>query len=83
MSRRRRSDAPLLPDDTAQVAWAAFPRGNPYLLLCERLGAMFQDSDLSDPCPALCQPVHPPWRLVTAPALPREAGRPADGRGGP
>ena len=48
MSLRPQPGAPPVPDDTARVARAAFPRGNPYLLLRERLGAVFRDGDFAD-----------------------------------
>jgi transposase len=31
-----------VPEDTARVAWAAFPRGTPYLTLRDQLGTIFQ-----------------------------------------
>src|SRR5215217_2084976 len=64
MSLRPQSGAPPVPDDTARVARAAFPRGTPYLLLRQRLGAVFQDSDFADLYPALGQPAYAPWRLA-------------------
>jgi len=64
MSLRPQPDAPPVPDDTARVARAAFPRGNPYLLLRERLGAVFRDGDFADLYPGLGQPGYPPWRLA-------------------
>src|SRR4028119_2129914 len=64
------------PDNPARVARAAFPRGNPYLLLRERLGAVFQDGDFADLYPALGQPAYAPRR--PAPATP-----PAVSRGSP
>src|SRR5215213_5297449 len=64
MSLRRQSGAPPVPDNTARVARAAFPRGTPYLLLRERLGAVFQDGDFADLYPALGQPAYAPWRLA-------------------
>lgn len=48
MSLRPQSGAPPVPDDTARVTRAAFPRGNPCLLLRERLGAVFRDGDFAD-----------------------------------
>jgi transposase len=53
-----------VPDDTARVARAAFPRGNPYLLLRDRLGAVFADADFADLYPRLGQPAYAPWRLA-------------------
>jgi hypothetical protein len=38
MSLRLPQPVPPVPDDTARIARAAFPRGNPYLLLRDRLG---------------------------------------------
>src|SRR5690242_13816752 len=64
MSLRTQPDVPLVPDDTARVARAAFSRGNPYLLLRERLGAVFRNGDFADLYPALGQPGYPPWRLA-------------------
>jgi transposase len=64
MSLRPQSGAPPVPNDTARVARAAFPRGNPYLLLRQRLGAVFQDGDFADLYPELGQPAYAPWRLA-------------------
>src|ERR671920_731451 len=64
MSLRPYSGAPPVPDATARVARAAFPRGNPYLLLRERLGAVFRDGDFADLYPELGQPAYAPWRLA-------------------
>ena len=52
MSLRPQPGAPPVPDDTARVARAAFPRGNPCLLLRERLGAVFRDGDFANRSPA-------------------------------
>src|SRR3954451_11286095 len=38
MSLRLQQPAPRVPGDTARIARAAFPHGNPYLLLRDRLG---------------------------------------------
>ena len=34
-----------VPEDTARVARAAFPDGNPYLQLRDELGTIFHDAD--------------------------------------
>ena len=39
---------PSVPDDTARIARAAFRRGNPYVLLRDRLGGVFADADFAD-----------------------------------
>src|SRR3954471_3318831 len=64
MSLRPQPSLPPVPDDTARVARAAFRRGNPYLLLRDRLGAVFADADFADLYPALGQPAYAPWRLA-------------------
>jgi len=55
---------PSVPDDTARVARGAFRRGNPYVLLRDRLGAVFADADFADLYPKLGQPAYAPWRLA-------------------
>ena len=53
-----------VPASTATVARAAFPRGNPYLLLRDRLGTIFTDVQF-EPLFAPCgQPAECPWRLA-------------------
>src|SRR5262247_4098048 len=53
-----------VPEDTARVARAAFPKGNPYLLLRDTLGTIFQDEDFTALFPLVGQPSLPPWRLA-------------------
>jgi transposase len=60
---------PPVPDDTARIARAAFRRGNPYLLLRERLGAVFDDADFADLYPRRGQPAYAPWRLAVVTLL--------------
>jgi len=55
---------PPVPDDTARIARAAFRRGNPYVLLRDKLGAVFADGDFADLYPKLGQPAYAPWRLA-------------------
>ena len=43
-----RPPLPPVPDDTARVARAAFRRGNPYVLLRDQFGALFDDADFAD-----------------------------------
>lgn len=49
---------PLLsvPDDTARIARAAFRRGNLYVLLRDKLGAVFADADFADLSPSSASP---------------------------
>jgi transposase len=53
-----------IPESTRQVARAAFPKGNPYLTLRDRLGTIFEDKDFIDLFPELGQPALAPWRLA-------------------
>ena len=55
---------PPVPDDTARVARAAFPKGNPYLRLRDELGPVFRDADFADLYPRRGQPALPPWKLA-------------------
>ena len=64
MSLRPQQSIPPVPDDTARVARAAFRRGNPYVLLRDQLGVMFDDAGFADLYPALGQPAYAPWRLA-------------------
>jgi transposase len=64
MSLRPQHPIPPVPDDTARVARAAFPRGNPYVLLRDRLGAVFDDAGFADLYPERGQPAYAPWRLA-------------------
>ena len=53
-----------VPEDTARVARAAFPKGHPYLTFRDALGTIFQDEDFAALFPASGQPGLPPWRLA-------------------
>jgi transposase len=64
VSLRPQPPLPPVPEDTARIAHAAFPRGTPYLLLRDRLGAVFDDAGFADLYPALGQPAYAPWRLA-------------------
>jgi transposase len=64
MSLRPHRPVPTVPEQTEAVARAAFPRGNAYLLLRDRLGPVFDDAAFGDLYPALGQPAYAPWRLA-------------------
>jgi len=63
MSLRPHVVAPV-PEETARVARAAFPKGNPYLILRDALGTIFQDDDFSDLYSHEGQPGLSAWRLA-------------------
>ena len=64
MSVRSQQPIPPVPDDTAQIVRAAFRRGDPYLLLHDRLGAVFANANFADLYPQFGQPAYAPWRLA-------------------
>src|SRR2546428_3647154 len=53
-----------VPEDTARVARAAFPKGHPYLTFRDALGTLFQDEDFAALFPAWGPPGLRPWRLA-------------------
>ena len=63
MSLRPHTLEPV-PEETARVACGAFPKGNPYLLLRDTLGTIFQDDDFAACFPLDGHPGLPPWRLA-------------------
>ena len=55
---------PPVPTETARVAHAAFPKGHPYLLVADELGALFTDALFADMFSSTGQPAFAPWRLA-------------------
>ncbi len=53
-----------VPEETAQVAQAAFPHGNLYVTLRDTLGTIFSDADFAALFPPCGQPALSPWRLA-------------------
>lgn len=60
----RLQPVPGIPEETARVASAAFPRGNLYLKMRDHLGTIFTDEDFADLFPKRGQPAEAPWRLA-------------------
>jgi transposase len=60
----KQSLVPDVPELTARIARAAFPKGNPYLRLRDELGPVFRDGDFADLYPGRGQPALPPWKLA-------------------
>ncbi len=58
-----------VPDDTARVAHAVFPQGNPCLRLRDRLGPIFADEEFATLFPKSGQPAECPWQLALATLL--------------
>ena len=53
-----------VPEETARVARAAFPKGHPYMTFRDAFGTIFQDEDFATLFPAWGHPGLPPWRLA-------------------
>ena len=53
-----------VPEATARIAHAAFPKGHPYLTFRDALGTIFQDEDFTTLFPTWGHPGLPPWRLA-------------------
>lgn len=53
-----------VPEQTKQVALAAFPNGNLYLQMRDELGTLFTDDDFVKLYPKRGQPALAPWRLA-------------------
>jgi transposase len=57
-------EIPPIPYETVRVAKAAFPKGNLYMLLRDKLGVFYQDEDFVSLYPQRGQPAQAPWRLA-------------------
>jgi len=63
MSLQAKAIAPV-PEQTARIAQAAFPNGNPYLQMCNEFDTFFEDEQFADLFPTRGQPALAPWRLA-------------------
>lgn len=63
-----------VPEQTARVAQAAFPKGTLCLQLYDHLGVIFQDQDFADVFPGRGQPAKAPFRLALVTVLPYVEG---------
>ena len=57
-------EIPSVPDETARVARAAFPKGNAWLSLRDELGTIYSDEMFVGLYPSRGQPAEAPWRLA-------------------
>lgn len=53
-----------IPEETDEIAHAAFPKGNTYMKMRDELGSIYSDDDFADLFPAVGQPAESPWRLA-------------------
>ena len=56
---------PPVPEVTARIAKAAFPKGNRYMRLRDELGVFYNDEDFAELYPDRGQSAIAPWRLTT------------------
>jgi transposase len=62
MSLQREEIGPI-PEETARVAKASFPKGNRYMRLRDALGTIFDDEEFTDLFARRGQPAEAPWRV--------------------
>src|SRR5512142_400942 len=55
---------PPVPEETARVARAAYPKGNVYLRIRDELGTIYEDEAFAHLFPRCGQPAEAPWRLL-------------------
>ena len=60
---------PPVPEETARVARAVFPRGNVFMQVRDTLGAIYTDEAFADLFPTHGQPALAPWRLALVTVL--------------
>ncbi len=53
-----------VPEETARVAKAAFPKGTTYMTMRDEIGAIFEDEVFVRLFPSRGQPAMAPWRLA-------------------
>ncbi len=53
-----------VPEETARIAHAAYPKGNIYLQLRDEFGTIYEDEHFVDLYPRRGQPAEAPWRLA-------------------
>jgi transposase len=53
-----------IPEETARVARAAYPKGNLYMKMRDALGTIYQDKSFAQLFPQNGRPVEAPWRLA-------------------
>jgi transposase len=58
-----------VPEETARIARAAYPKGNIYMQLRDTLGTIYEDEQLVDLFPQRGQPAETPWRLAVVSVL--------------
>ena len=73
MSLRSHTIGPV-PEETARIARAAFPRGNLYIRMRDELGPIFTDASFAPLFAGRGRPAEAPWRLALVTVLPYAEG---------
>ena len=63
MSLKAHAICPV-PQETARIARAAYPKGNVYMQMRDVLGSIYTDEDFAALFPKEGQPAQAPWRLA-------------------
>jgi len=53
-----------IPEETKRIAQAAFPKGNAYMQMRDKLGGLFTEADWKNAYSRLGQPGESAWRLM-------------------
>src|ERR1700681_269817 len=53
-----------IPEETIRVARAACPRGNPYMIMRDQLGALYEDQSFAALFPQRGRPAEAPWQVA-------------------
>ena len=53
-----------VPEETQEIARAAFPKGNPYMKMRDELGIFYEDTRFGELFSHTGQPALAPWRLM-------------------
>jgi transposase len=54
----------MIPEETARITRAAYPKGNIYVQLRDAFGTIYQDEQFAELYPRRGQPAEAPWRLA-------------------
>ncbi len=63
MSLKPQAISPV-PEETARIAPAAYPKGNMYMHIRDELGTIYQDESFAPLFSHTGQPAEAPWRLA-------------------
>src|SRR5207248_8090834 len=63
MSLKPQAISPV-PEETARIARAAYPKGNVYMHMRDELGTIYEDESFAHLFPNNGQPAEAPWRLA-------------------